>query len=331
MSKLCFNIVYILLTTYSGYIYAQDFVFKPHQSITDTAYLFAHGLRSTCEQVTILQKLKDPLWIIDGPLATFNFPDAIKKKHECDKKLVNLGQELDIQHFLEAHESIFNHVKETCKVVWLGISRGAATVLNAAAISEKHPHAVIVECPFDTLKSVIKHLLKRFRVHWVPFSETVGMKIANKQFPLFNKNGIFPLNMVKDIPKELPILLIHSKRDNVVPVSSSRRLYIELVKTGHINTYLLELASGKHAEAIRGKDGKCYTYAVHAFYKAFDLPYDETFAQKGYYVLNASQPTIEEVKERIRKRKRDIRSAAIELEDSYEEEDDDDDLDPDQP
>ena len=62
--------------------------------------------------------------------------------------------------------------------------------------------ALVLESPFDSIKNVIKHLLKRFRMNWIPFSHKIGHRIAKKNFPLLDLNGIIPINLIHKIPTQ---------------------------------------------------------------------------------------------------------------------------------
>ena len=153
----------------------------------------------------------------------------------------------------------------------------------------------------EELESIVKHLLKRFGIGWVPFSERIGLKIAQSQFPELKINGIFPHKTASAIPLGMPILIVHSKKDKVVPIKCSRRLYIQLRQTGHYNVYFLELSEGLHGKLMSGSDASTYQNVVHAFYKRYNLPHEPFFAQQGEPLLNACQPSIHEVKARSKR------------------------------
>lgn len=293
----------------------------PESTSHNIVYLFAHGLRSTYHQgYKLTEGHNKDHWIMSKPLATFNFPDALHEKHSCDKKEVNLGQELDIECLESAYQQVLDATSPDHGVVLVGISRGSATILNYAALRKpEQVKAIIVECAFDTLESVVRHLLRRFYVHWVPFSKKAGIKIASKQFPRLNCNGVFPSKVVQEIPDRIPVLLVHSAHDNVVPINSSRRLYCQLRNAQHEHVYLLELASGAHGKALFGKDADSYQYAVHAFYRRYNLPHNEVWAQHGESLLNCCQPLVNVVEQRIKKHRYSAkRSQLFMYEDDYD-------------
>jgi hypothetical protein len=161
----------------------------------------------------------------------------------------------------------------------------------------------VLESPFDNLKSVIKHLLKRFHMYWMPFSKEIGIKIAQTHFPSLDMDGIFPENSVNSIPKHIPILIVHSKKDKVIPINSSRKLYVALRESEHHHVHLLELDRGTHGKLMIGPDAQIYQDVVHAFYKKYSLPYHEEFACRGEPLLTLCQPSIAEVKKKIKKKR----------------------------
>lgn len=271
---------------------------------TDVAYLFAHGLGATGIQANMYAKRfsehpypDSNCWILGTPLIVFNFPDAKNDNIEYHSKKVNLGQTLDMETLKGAYEQA-KELLPHYGMVMFGVSRGAVTILNAVGSYQfQDLRAIIVESPFDRIKNVIKHLMHQYCLGWIPFSKNIGCAIMQKKFPAINLEGIFPIQVVRNIPKELPILLIHSRKDKVIPPDCSRRLYMELVESGHYNTYYLELASGEHARLLCDAEQKLYRNIVNAFYKRFALPHKESYARKAEHLLDYCKPTIDEVKQ----------------------------------
>lgn len=269
---------------------------------TSTVYIFAHGLGATQQQgVLYFSRNQDNAnrWIIDDPIALFDFADAKSDNSEYNRKQVNLGQDIDVTRLQEAYKKAREYFPDH-GIVLIGISRGSATIINFVA---KHkPEAIkalVLESPFDTLSSVIKHLLSRYRISWIPFSYKIGLKICRKHFPNININGYFPFDLVEKIPLDIPVLLVHSKKDKVVPVKSSRQLYLKLKEAGHQDIYLAELASGLHGKLTQSLDADYYFSLVHAFYKKYNIHHDPEYAGKGTMLLSHCQPSINEIKQRL--------------------------------
>lgn len=292
----------------------ENFLFAAHwptraaQEYQPISYLFAHGLGATKDQATMFFANKpsttkeshyesNKSWLIQEPCFLFNFPDA-KGEDLYDRKKVNLGQEEDIATLLTAYQAAVE-MAPNCPLVGVGISRGSSVLINAA--SDMNLKALVLESPFDTITAVIKHLLDRFKVSWLPLSEKLAYKICQTHFPQIKIDGICPLYMLEKIPADLPIIFIHSKKDKVVPINSSRRLYMKLRQLGHEHVYLVELASGNHGKLLIGPDSEFYLLTVHAFYKKYGLPHDPDYAQRGAHLLALCQPSIAEVAQRLKK------------------------------
>ncbi len=95
-----------------------------------------------------------------------------------------------------------------------------------------------------------------------------------------------------------PILIVHSRNDNVVPINSSRLLYAGLVGAGHKKVYLLELADAKHGAYNQLKHSESatkYLATVHALYRQNNIPYDEKLANRGQRYLKELQPPAERI------------------------------------
>jgi pimeloyl-ACP methyl ester carboxylesterase len=259
-------------------------------------YLFAHGLAATGNQVHLLYTKNHEVngethchhhWLIDNEkyeVLSFNFPDALNDKGGLNfhRHLVNLGQELDLAAF---HET-YTNISSERDVVLLGLSRGAVTIINYAAHHDlPNVKAIILESPFETLLSIIKGILKR---SYLPFNQYTGgivLYLFTRYFPATDVNGICARTSIEFFPLDIPVLLIHSKKDKVVPIESSRKLYKALVERGHADVYLLELEHGSHGKLMKGASAQTYQDVVHAFYKKYNLPYNAQFAERGTPIL----------------------------------------------
>lgn len=284
-----------------------NFMIHPCDSVSPLekkiGYIFAHGLGATQAQAALFLSNSTNKWLINKPLIVFDFPDSKNNAMEYYCSEVNLGQELDIARLKEAYDKA-KSLLENHRFVLAGISRGSATVINYVALHQPASIAALVlESPFDTISNVIKHLLRRFHINWIPFSKKIAIKLAQSNFPLLNINGIFPLNVVHKIPSHIPIFIIHSRKDRTIPINSSRNLYRSLVLAGHNHVYFLELASGEHGKLAYSIESDLYAYVVHAFYKKYGLPHNVQYALHGENMLKHCQPTVEEINKKIKKSK----------------------------
>lgn len=275
----------------------------PQDNNHSTVYLSAHGLGATQQQAQALLP-HNKYWIINMPLAVFDFPDAKPSHLEYDPKQVNLGQQADIDRLRYAYYKTRQELPHH-DIVLTGVSRGAVTAYNCIALHKlENVKALVLESPFDTFNSVVKHLLRRFHIGWIPFSRKLAIRYVKKTFPLFDINGIFPLNISHMMPCDIPILIVHSKKDKTIPIKSSRLIYCALLQNGHKDVYLLELNEGDHGKLIAGPEGELYQNVVHAFYKKYNLPHNPTFAQRGEAILKNCQPSLESMKKYAKKLKK---------------------------
>jgi len=240
----------------------------------------------------------------DHNITTFNYPDAII---DCDKKSrikcvfdfkfnqVSLGQENNI----ESIECAANTLNE--KTIGFGVSRGAATLINFMGTKgNSNIKAIILDSPFATIEETIKYKMSQWSSMFlgkIPGLAKLIHLLMPIVFPSYSPNGLQPINQIENIDPDIPIILLHSKTDNGVPISGSRQLYIKRKMIGCNNVYLVELERGKHAEGLHGKDGKKYQNVVHAFFKKYGYTHDPTFAEKEN--LENYQPSVEAVTRRL--------------------------------
>jgi len=233
-------------------------------------YLYAHGLADTANQAFNYKNV-----LFDGPVVTFDFPDATRQFYRVNITEANLGQTNDINRLSEAY---YSELEKAPKATFVGIgaSRGAGTWLNFMGI---HGHnkvkALILESPFDSIASTIDPALH---------------SVLHLIFQKYDTNGIQPRDVITKIPKDLPILIVCVKNDHRVPFSSTIEVYRLLRKSGHKNVHLLVFESGKHGKFVLGKNRDAYRDVAHAFYKKYGLPYDKKTAKTGNYLFKQTQP-----------------------------------------
>ncbi len=245
-----------------------------------TVFLYAHGLGSNQNQARKLytrfdnDNAENKHWLIDGPLALFDFPDATDVPNQANSAFVNLGQQLDLERLHYAYEETLKQAPES-NIVLIGLSRGAATVLSYVSLYKpQRLAAVVVESPFDSFDSLVKHIMKRIHVTWMPL--VVGKSIMKFRFPMLEIDGIVPSKTIEWFPADIPVMFVHSRQDRVVPVESSRALYHHLVTKGYEHAYYVELEQGAHGKVMWGPDAALYQEAVHAFFKRYDIVHYDT-------------------------------------------------------
>lgn len=277
-----------IITTFSGFLNA-------NQPIT---YFFAHGLGGCALNKHGYTKLFLPQY----PCYAYNGPEII---NGFDAKKVVLGQENDIAA-LEDGLKLMNQETANKPFVGFGVSKGAATWINAAAkLKPANLKALVLESPFaDANDEAYDVGKKEYGLEYVPFGREIATYFMKKMYPGYNPDGPQPITSIKHLPI-IPIMLIHSEEDKLIHVNHSRRLYRELIKDGRTNVYLVEIANGEHADLLgnfwpKNDDDEellDYLKPVHAFYKEYNLPYDQELASDA--TLSNYQPSLEEITEKI--------------------------------
>lgn len=235
------------------------------------------------------------LWIIQQPLYTFNFPDATRKGFDGNE--TSLGQENEIKTLANAYEYIKHNT-----IVVMGYSRGAATVLNWLGTKKPtHIAAAIVESPYDSITNALDFFCKTAGVSWIPYS--ILYTSPNLFFGKFDYKGIFPIKVVQQIDPNIPLLIIASLEDALVPAHNTANIYTRLLQYGHQHVYFLLLEKGTHGYLLESYDAHIYLNTVHAFYKKYDLPHNKAFATQGEKILAQCQPSKKEVDEALKSKK----------------------------
>ncbi len=250
-------------------------------------FLFAHGIHGNKTDAEWYINTKNPDYpLITAPCLSFNFPileqdvDRAVILEAAYKKLVNLIDTSPADHTMHNGIAIF------------GSSQGAATAINAVATS-KFPYlkALIAEAPFihehsQRSLSLFYEFLPLFMQSWI---QKAGIYYPDNRNILAN---------ISRFPHDIPILLVHAKNDECVPLRSTQALYLKLIQAGHPKAYLLELEDGKHGKytnvepdcaQVRKDSARKYLTVVHAIYRAHDIPYNKQLADEGEQYLASGQ------------------------------------------
>lgn len=195
----------------------------------------------------------------------------IMKDHSLDWRQFNLGQSKDMQTFgdaLQSHRAQFPDLP----IVLYGVSRGAATVVNfvASATPEqlKDVVGIVLEgCP-DSLRSIIQDKLS-----WLCYWPLGGMvakvvSLVERCWELvtsYSSTGPSPLDNIDKIPEHIPVLLVTSLGDKLVPLACTQRLLSKLNGRQNVQTVVLPTAS--HPRYTRCEpDCSLYWQAIWDFY-----------------------------------------------------------------
>lgn len=255
-------------------------------------YLFSHGIADSGRQAYLYAYDKSeaddhkiPLfhnyWIInnkhDDPIVTFDFPDSTTAFWRVNGFLSSLAQKNEVVTLKRAAQEC-----QTMPIVGIGVSRGAATLLNYTALYNPPTlKALVLESPYDHINSVVQNALYKVGLNGYG-THYIGQLLFKLLFWRYSLQGPHPIDTVEKIDPNLPILLICSKEDQLVPYTSTITLYNKLKENGHHAVHLLVLDHGKHAKLMDAQDAALYQNVVHAFYKQYNLEHDPELAQAGW-------------------------------------------------
>lgn len=202
----------------------------------------------------------------------------------------NIAQKNDI-HALRTTYAEHIALYPDTDVVLYGDSRGAATIFNFIAVDNpKQVKAAVLEGIFDTMPHLMKHCI---------FSDkgAASEKRLNGTLSLvirgYKKNALSPRDYAEMITDDIPILLVTSLKDWVVPPQCTMYLYNRLRERGHKNVHLLVLEHSSHPGYMLDdeRDKERYETVVHAFYQHYGLPHNQMKAYTGQFAFAATQPS----------------------------------------
>lgn len=189
--------------------------------------------------------------------------------HSIDYLAINFGQEGDVYNHYKKYIKFVNEFSNHDYILW-GVSKGAATTINAVA-SNKYDTTrlkmIVLEGCYDNIENVFaswQSLFGAFMLWALPY-----LPFKYKTDPQWD-----PINRISELP-DIPILIITSKADTLVPAYLTHRLVDKLRKSGHHQVHVLELESSSHPMYMFhcDKDRKAYYEFVHKLYRQYSLPY----------------------------------------------------------
>lgn len=252
---------------------------------SDFYYMFSHGLADSHKQAFKYAESssKQQPFIIKTPFLTFDYPDVSNSIFRLNRFKTSLAQDNEISCLANHY---FCEMSQEQSIL-VGVSRGASTVINFMGLyNPENVCALILESPFDAVESIVTRLAHETKFGCIPGAKKYGLNLLSFVFCQYKPEGIRPIDQVRKITKDVPILIVCSIEDKLVPVWSSINLYIALRESGHCNAYLLILPEGKHAKLIdHPRSGYLYQQIVHAFYYKYALPHDAYLAQLGTPLL----------------------------------------------
>ena len=248
--------------------------------------IFAHGIADTREQAYKYHGKE----VLLKPFLLFNFPDSTTSFVRVKRQYTSLGQDNEIARLNKVYQE---YAIQTPEIILFGLSRGASTILNFVATHQPtQVVALVLESPFDCVESIIKKKLQQFGLSFSEGNIAWGQRVMSFIFALYNPLGIHPINVVQNIDKNIPILIICSKQDQLVPYTSSVELYKKLIASGHKKTHIRTIDFGKHSKILWDMQQETYRNCTHAFYKKYNLPYITEYADLGALIIHGTQPEL---------------------------------------
>lgn len=211
--------------------------------------------------------------LIQTPSIGFDYIDSWPYfDHACEQRV-------------QAIKPIIEEVqKKTDSIILFGDSNGAKAILNSA---EKVPFekvkAIVLESPVLSLKNLSKNAALNYTSK-LPYGKKVVYTAFRVMAPFYTIANDFNFDKVKKIPKNIPIFIGHLHNDELIDNASILKLVSSLRESGH-TVYLLVIDDPKTRHS-RIAVNQPFIKAVNAFYKAHNLPYDETLAQEGAEILD---------------------------------------------
>lgn len=281
-----FKLLFIILTFL--YPISSNANYLPIDSIETGKYIyiFAHGLGGDYNQVDAYIKYG----IIPSACELFseNGPEIVRGYFATE-----LAQNNDINILKNEIELACQKNGDSCKIILVGVSKGAATVINTVAklvnensIYLKNIVGTIIESSPANFNDVI---FENFIPKPIKFAcpRTISKKAVNVMLHNFilrhyDPYGIQPIDAIKeywkDLDKNMLVVLVHSKEDKLINISHSNRIYNELKSQGFNNLYFIQAESGRHANVFWGRSNQTVRTKLWCIYKKhglIDLLYDQ--------------------------------------------------------
>ena len=254
------------------------------------------------------------LWIYFGRKVLDDTTTVNKYDYLTQWSRVDLGQGNCVNHFLEQFQQD-EDVNKCDNIVMTGMAQGTATILNSLkkipAKNLQKIKLILLESVLGTPNSAIIHTCYACissKLTYIPFSRAWIPAIGKILFPSFNPLwGATSLKSAKNVPDNVPVVIMHDTKDFQLSINDSRRLYLELIKNNK-EAYLFETVSsrGSHLNILSEIKDKTealeYKAALQQIYKNNNLPFDEQLLKdKEVIDLSKFQPTEQVVQAKIAK------------------------------
>jgi len=159
---------------------------------------------------------------------------------------IDFGQKFCMKHLSNAIK-----LEKNKNLVIHATSQGTATALNYLATMHKNRKnqnkeikALILESAMISGNNAIEHtvqgdLMKMPFLTRLPFSYYWLPYCCKVLFPLYKPSGKQVIKSIKNLPKDIPVVIIHSKNDQQLPCEGAFALYYGLRSMGNNNVYII--------------------------------------------------------------------------------------------
>jgi dipeptidyl aminopeptidase/acylaminoacyl peptidase len=173
-----------------------------------------------------------------------------------DKTTIGIYEKDDLLGAIRYAKSIGNK-----HIVLMGFSMGASTAIHTAAESPD-VEALIADSPFDDLDTYLKDNLSVWSsLPKFPFNDTILLTI--KIMANVDTKKVSPKEDIKSIAPR-PVMLIHGKDDDAIPIRNSEELYKAYTGINKENITFWAVDGAKHVGSYE-KDTKEYMKRVYEF------------------------------------------------------------------
>lgn len=132
-------------------------------------------------------------------------------------------------------------------------SQGTATAINYLASCDKKENiqALVLEAVLASGNSAIHHTLTGTSgVNDASYSYYILPYLARIVFPCYRAAGEQPIKALDNLPKDIPIIIVHSKNDMQLPYDGACALYYGLRSKGNDNVYFISKDGFSHINIL---------------------------------------------------------------------------------
>ncbi|CDZ78269.1 Alpha/beta hydrolase family protein [Legionella massiliensis] len=235
--------------------------------------------------------------------------------YEIHSDKASLGQSTDIAAHKKKYDSLMANKPNTEDVILYGVSRGGAATFAALATHKEHYKNValcVLEGPPASVRSIFKAPGKSSETSRSLFRSILsglGKFIYNLFASLFlgseHKTGKEhqAAGYIKDFPHHIPLIIISSQNDSVVPhhiasklardVAVQRQIAIETGVEDVAPVHFLQLDNADHDNYMSldkyPEDARRYQNFIHAAYRRYGGDYVDSYANDGQSELELSE------------------------------------------